>query len=109
METRTTTEVKVYMLTLSPVRGTLGEKHVVVLAFERENLVQWYRGQLADKAYQVDGYYRYFKEGTPLEHYCDVPKQIFDIGETTAYGTGISEKWVSLESLKQTKIPIIDG
>ena len=91
MESRTITQVKIYKLIMNRVTHRVEDCSIVAISGERENLVNWYKSQLAEQPW-IDSlsYYKVFKEGSDLEWFNPV-----DLDSVDHWGFGIQEEWVN--------------
>lgn len=111
METRTITEVKLYVLRLNPVRGRFEDADIVAISGECDNLKRWYEEQFADSVYSeilpdsFDGQSRNFrlafKEDSLLKYYNPAPS--LEPGCVDYCGHGVNEEWVNIECLDELR------
>lgn len=95
METRTITEVRIYVLGLNPMRGGAEERRVVALSTDYDRLVAWYHNQMVPE--WRDGLWRkYFRAGTPLEWYNPAPR--LELNQHAPYGHGIGDVWMAMSN-----------
>lgn len=67
METRTLTQVKIYLLFLNPITANSERNNLVAISYDKDILIKWYEGQ---KEEWRDGQYlKSFKKGSFLENY----------------------------------------
>ncbi len=118
METRDVTQIKVFKLILMPKRAKAkGDKFLVAISFSKEELLNWYRSQMAEKVYEgihpdslkqiqehnsKEGAYqkkyypirKIFKIGSPLEWFRELLNPIETTSTDMKYA-GIIEVWMT--------------
>lgn len=92
METRTITQVRIYMLALNPMTGRGEERRIVALSTDYNKLVAWYNDQLAPEPWRDGQWYKEFRAGSPLEWFN--PAFSLELNRTAPYGHGISDEWL---------------
>jgi hypothetical protein len=113
METRATTEVKIYLLNLNPMQERLEAGHVVAISPSREALVDFYDSERVP-GYDEDGYNVYamqpciwrkaFKKAGPLEWYN--PMEWYD--KINHWGHGIHEQWLPIDKVREFGGIVVD-
>lgn len=104
METRQTTEYKVFVLELADMRGGVDKAIPVAIFTEYENLVDWYNSQLAPEPYTDKGYHSYtgsddygyhkvFKKGSPLEWFNPADTLEEQSFQECSFG-GVNTQWM---------------
>src|SRR3990167_8385740 len=84
METRTVTQVKVWMIYLNPMTGHTQERDLVAWSDDKEILLKWYEDQKTEPyteegppSFDIHGlthkWNKVFKKGGPLEWYNGMP------------------------------------
>lgn len=96
METRTSTQVRIYVLVLNTF-GAAEEGEIVAISDDYNRLVSWYNDQFAQEGYREDGWYKTFKKGSPIEY--NNPCATTALNETRPFGHGIHDAWVDLDEL----------
>lgn len=103
METRTITQVKMYVLVLNPMTGQAEGAEAVAMSDDRQRLVNWYNSQKAPERYNDDERWnKMFIKGGPLEWFNGLSNIDSDVIET--FGQGVHETWAEEHSLR-TDIP----
>ena len=118
METRQVTQIKIYKLILNPMRGNTEGAEMVAIAYDKNKLIDWYKGEMQEGGWkdygesyfppkgEMGGYenpnhcwHKTFKKGSVLEWYN--PINLFDAEkmEGIGYGHGISEEWTIQEAI----------
>lgn len=103
METRTITQVKVYVLSMNPVTDRAERNDNVAIATEREKLIDWYKQQFAEEVWQDDRFRKSFKKGSPLEWYNKLDDAELT-GEHSLFGHGIHEMWINEDVYRDVNI-----
>ena len=107
METRETTEYKVYVLYLADMRGGVDKAKPVAVFDELQELKDFYNSQLADEPYKdtpssddygnIRTWHKVFKEDSILEWYNPVNSDLEDKADTydnmLCFG-GVQSQWV---------------
>ncbi len=105
METRQITQIKIYRLLLNPMRGKTEGIELVAVAYDKQNLIEWYNSQKAEKLIEDVGtpsfkchgdshtWHKTFKIGSPLEWFNPI-----DVNQEPNYhGHGIDFQWATRE------------
>lgn len=98
METRTITQVKIYILVMNGVYDNAECGSVAAVSTSRDKLIEYYRSQLLPESERFRdeyGRYRSFKKG-PLHDYN--PLYTFDT-KSDMFGHGMVEDWVTEKEL----------
>lgn len=94
METRKIIQAKIFILVLNNMTGRMEERRVVCISQSTDDIINWYKSQLADKPYVDDRYHKTFKQGSPLEYM----NPITDFSQPTEWGHGIFSDWILSET-----------
>ena len=120
METRVVEQFKVFKLVLSPIRKSEGKKNLVAISLSKEELLNWYVSQMAEKVYEgihpdtliriqlhngkegafpkkVFPYRKYFKVGSPIEWYSSLLEPIIIFTRKNIEYPGFYEVWMTQE------------
>lgn len=100
METRTITQVKLYVLILNTF-GAAESGEVVAVSDDYHKLVSWYRDQFADEPYREGGWYKTFKKDSPIEF--NNPCDSVELNHTNYWNHGIHDEWVPVDNLYEIK------
>lgn len=92
METRITTEVRIFVLILNTF-GRAEECEAVAISDDYDRLVNWYLSQFAEEPYREEGFYKTFKKDSYLEY--NNPCDSIVLNQYNHYGQGIHDEWVS--------------
>lgn len=92
METRITTEVRIFVLVLNTF-GRAEEGEAVAVSDDYDRLVDWYLNQFADDSYRDGGFYKTFKKGSKIEY--NNPCGSVVLNNLNHFGQGIHDEWVS--------------
>ena len=92
METRITTEVRIFVLILTTL-GRAEEGEAVAISDDYDRLVDWYLNQFADDPYRDEGFYKTFKKGSKIEY--NNPCGSVVLNNLNHFGQGIHDEWVS--------------
>ena len=101
METRQTTEVKVWALNMNMMRNRVELVNTVATSYDKQKLIDWVESQKAETPYSdptkidphdLGSWHKTFKKGSPLEWYNPLPNYE-DIG---MYGEGLVFRWVNM-------------
>lgn len=96
METRTTTEVRIFKLILNPMTANAEVRSIVAASTSYDKLVQFYNSNLAEESYRDERWYKVFKKNSPLEWYNAVAS--LDLNTSNIFGHGICDEWISEET-----------
>lgn len=95
METRTTQEVRIYVLVLNTF-GAAEEGEIVAVSDDYNRLVDWYKDQFnLDGIYRDDRWNKTFKKGSPIEY--NNPCSSLELNNTYPFGHGIHDEWIALD------------
>ena len=100
METRTVTQVRLYVLVLNTF-GSAQSGEVVAISDDYHKLVDWYKSQFADESYIEDGWHKTFKKGSPIEF--NNPCDCVELNNTNHWNHGIHDEWVPAEYVYEIK------
>lgn len=95
METRTTQEVRIYVLVLNTfVAAEAGE--IVAVSDDYNKLVSWYKDQFnREGKYREDGWLKTFRKGSLIEY--NNPCSSIELNNTSLFGHGIHDEWIPVE------------
>lgn len=92
MESRTSTEFRIYKLILNNMHANCEQGVIVAISPSYEKLVEWYNSQLAKEMWRDERWSKSFIQGSPLEWYN--PCYSLELNDTDHWGHGISDEWV---------------
>ena len=95
MEIRTVEEVRIYVLVLNTF-GSAEDGKIVAISDDYNKLVSWYKDQFnREGKYREDGWVKTFKKGSLIEY--NNPCSSIELNNTSFFGYGIHDEWISLE------------
>lgn len=92
METRTTTEVRIFKLILNPMTANAEAGNIVAISTSYDKLVEFYSSELAEERYKDGRWNKTFKKNSPLEWYN--PLTALELNIDSIFGHGIFDEWV---------------
>ena len=105
METRTITEVRLFLLIMNNVHDRAESCTITAVSYDYHKLVDWYNSQKADKPYRSEYdnnmYYKVFKEGSSIEYFNSL--FTLELNELSPFGQGIKDEWVNIEQLSSIR------
>lgn len=97
METRTITEVRVYILALNEMHNRAEYGRIVAVSTEYDDLVRYYMDNISSTEFIDDEGYRHtFKEG---DLYNFNPAKSLELNNLDIFGFGIHDEWIREEDL----------
>ena len=101
METRQVTEYKVWVLRLNPMTANAEAGNVVGVAYDKEQLMDFYNNEFAKENYRDGQFHKVFKKNGSLEWY----NPVFNIDGDGLdhFGHGIYSEWISEHTLDNVR------
>ena len=96
METRTTQEVRIYVLVLNTF-GAAETGEIVAVSDDYNRLVDLYNQQINPEGkYRENGWWKTFKKGSLIEY--NNPCSSLKLNNTYPFGHGIHDEWIPMET-----------